>query len=383
MNITIVSDVYGISDNGTCVTCKNLASNMLKRGHNVTILSPFAGEKESGINYVELPQRKFCGLNFILTKNGVCLAKPIKAKIIEAVKETDVVHLLLPFKTSRATLPILRELKKPFTCGFHCQAENVTSHLGCMRSKIINSFIYRRFYDKFYKFAHFVHTPSQFCADVLRKIGFINEIYVISNGVNPKFKKIEIEKPDELKDKFIIVNTGRYVKEKRTKVLIDAVKKSKHEKNIQLIILGQGPDEKKLRRKAKNLTNEAIFGYLPFQDFLNALNYGDLYVHPSEIELEGISCLEAMACGLPCIFSDSKASATKYYAKDDRPLFKCNDAENLAGKIDYLYEHPEERKELADYYLEYSKKFEMEKAMEKMEQMFKDAITFYKDFYKK
>jgi len=384
MNITIISDVYGISDNGTCVTCKNLALQMLKRGHNVTLVSPFEGENESGINYIELPIRQIGGLRFILEKNGVRLAKPIKEKILQGIKDADVVHLLLGFKTSRATLPLLKELKIPFTSAFHSQAENVTSHIGLIHSKCANAYIYRRFKRKFYKNVHFVHTPSQFCADILKENGFNNEFCVISNGFNPNFKKLSnVQKPDYLKNKFVVLNTGRYCKEKRTKILIDAIKHSKHEKDIQLILLGQGPDGKKLKKYGKKLTNKPITNYLPFDEFLNTLNYADLYVHPSEIEIEGISCLEAMACGLPCIFSDSIASATRYYAKDDRSLFECNNSRNLAEKIDYLYEHPEDRKELSDYYLEFSKNFEMDKAMDKMEQMFKDAITYYKDFYKK
>ena len=384
MNITIISDVYGISDNGTCVTCKNLALQMVKRGHNVTIISPFAGENESGINYIELPIRHFWALNFILEKNGVRLAKPIKEKIIQGIKNADIVHLLLGFKTSRATLPLLFKYKIPFTTAFHAQAENISSHIGLIHSKSFNRYLYNRLYKKFYSKVQFIHTPSQFCADILNENGYKNKFYIITNGFNPKFRKIKnAKKPQKFKNKFIILNTGRYCKEKRTKILIDAINHSKHEKDIQLILLGQGPDERKLKKYGKKLTNKPITKYLQFDKFLNTLNYADLYVHPSEIEIEGISCLEAMACGLPCIFSDSKASATRYYAKDGRSLFKCNDAENLAEKIDYLYEHPEERKKLANYYLGFSKNFEMDKAMDKMEQMFKDAITFYKDFYKK
>ena len=382
MNITIIADVYGTSNNGTSVTCNNLARRMVERGHNVTIVSTNKGENESGIKYIQLPKRKFGGLGFIVEKNGVELAKPDREKIIEGIKDADVVHLLVCFKTSIATIPILKEYKKPFTSAFHTQPENVTAHFGCMNVKFINNALYRRFKKKFYDKALFLHAPSQFLVDTLKKHGYTNRFYVISNGVNPKFKPLEnVEKPESMKDKFVIVNTGRYCKEKRTKLLIDAVAQSKHEKDIQLICLGQGPDINKLKRRAKKLTNYPVFGYLPFKDFLDALNYGDLYVHPSNVELEGISCLEAMACGLPCIFSDSENSASRYFAKDDRCLFKHDNAKDLAKKIDYLFENEKERKELADYYLEYSKNFEMNSAMDKMEQMFKDAIEYYTNYY--
>ena len=383
MNITIIADVYGVANNGTATGCRNLAMRLQERGHQVTILSTFEGENKTGIKYVQLPKRKLLGLYKILEKNGVALAKPIDKKIVEAVANADVVHCLVGFKTSRSSIPILRQMHKPYTAGFHSQAENVTSHLHCMNSKLINGYIYRRFNRKFYKNVEFVHTPTQFIADILAEYKYSNRFCVITNGVNPAFKKIEVERPKKYDGKFIIVNTGRYCKEKRTKVLIDAIKKSKYEDKIQLICLGQGPDEKKLKKRAKNLTNKAEFGFWSFEDMLASLNYGDLYVHPSDVEIECLSCLEAMVCGMPCIFSDAKTTATNTFAYDERCLFKHGDAEDLAKKIDYFIEHPNERKQIADYNLEYSKNFDQNKAIDKMENMWQQAIKYYNDYYKR
>ena len=278
MKITIIADVYGVANNGTATGCRNLAMRLQERGHQVTILSTFAGEDKTGIKYIQLPKRKLFGFYKILEKNGVMLAKPIDKKIVEAVADADVVHCLVGFKTSRAAIPILRQMHKPYTAGFHSQAENVTSHLHCMNSKIINGYIYRRFYRKFYKNVEFVHTPTQFIADILAEYKFSNRFCVITNGVNPAFKKIEVERPEKYKDKFVIVNTGRYCKEKRTKVLIDAIKKSKYENRIQLICLGQGPDEKRLKKRAKKLTNKAGFGWGSFEDRVGARKGGDCYM---------------------------------------------------------------------------------------------------------
>jgi len=381
MKITIIADVYGVANNGTATGCRNLAMRLQERGHQVTILSTFAGENETGIKYIQLPKRKLLGFYRIAEKNGVALAKPIDKKIVEAVVDADVVHCLVGFKTSRTAIPILRQLHKPYTAGFHSQAENVTSHLHCMNSKVINGYIYKRFNRKFYKYVEFVHTPTQFIADILARYKFSSRFCVITNGVNPAFKKIDVERPQKYKDKFIIVNTGRYCKEKRTKVLIDAIKKSKYESKIQLICLGQGPDEKRLKRRAKKLTNKAEFGFWSFEDMLGALNYGDLYVHPSDVEIECLSCLEAMVCGMPCIFSDAPTTATNKFAYDERCLFKHGDADDLAKKIDYFIEHPDERKQIADYNLEYSKNFDQQKAIDKMEEMWRDAIAYYEDYY--
>ncbi len=72
----------------------------------------------------------------------------------------------------------------------------------------------------------------------------------------------------------------------------------------------------------------------------------DLYVHAATVEVECMTVLEAMGCGLPLLIADSPKSATKQFALDDRSLFPCNDAQKLSEKIDYWVEHPAELKEV-------------------------------------
>jgi hypothetical protein len=53
----------------------------------------------------------------------------------------------------------------------------------------------------------------------------------------------------------------------------------------------------------------------------NTLDTADLFVHSSIVELESLSSLEAIGCGLTCLVSDSKYSAARQFALDERFLF--------------------------------------------------------------
>lgn len=64
----------------------------------------------------------------------------------------------------------------------------------------------------------------------------------------------------------------------------------------------------------------------------------DLYVHCANIEVEGMSCMEAFACGCVPLISDARLSSTKSFALHKCNLFKHGDALDLARKIDYFYE---------------------------------------------
>ena len=60
---------------------------------------------------------------------GVPFARIIKDNL-KALEGVDVVHVMIPFALGRATLREARKRGIPVTAGFHCQAENFTSHLN-------------------------------------------------------------------------------------------------------------------------------------------------------------------------------------------------------------------------------------------------------------
>ena len=108
-----------------------------------------------------------------------------------------------------------------------------------------------------------------------------------------------------------------------------------------------------------------------FDELVEIINSCDLYVHPSVAEIEAISCLEAIACGLVPIISDSERSATKKFALTEKNLFNHNSPKDLANKIDYWIEHPEEKAEYSEKYAGFTANFERNSCMEQMYSMIK------------
>ncbi|MDY5057756.1 MAG: glycosyltransferase, partial [Bullifex sp.] len=94
----------------------------------------------------------------------------------------------------------------------------------------------------------------------------------------------------------------------------------------------------------------------------------------SDAEIEAMSCMEAFASGLVPVISDSSRSATPQFALDERSLFTAGDSSDLAKKIDYWFEHENERREMETKYAEHAKKYALEKCVLQMEEMFRDAI---------
>ena len=78
----------------------------------------------------------------------------------------------------------------------------------------------------------------------------------------------------------------------------------------------------KLIETGQKLSNKPIIKFVSEKDLIRYYNLADLYVHPSDVELESMSVLEAIGCGLPVLISDSKSSAAKQFALNEHFIFK-------------------------------------------------------------
>lgn len=372
MNITIICEVFGEANNGTTIAAMNLINYLKKQGHNVKVVCP--DEDKRGLDgYYILPKQDLGALiNWRIRVNDVVLAKFDKKVICEAVKDADIVHVMVPLFASRNITKYIATLGIPMTGGFHAQAENFTNQLGLQNFHLANRWAYHWYDKNVFCRAQAIHYPTQFIRDIFEKeIGRKTNGYVISNGVNKMFKPKPSPKPEQFKDKYCILFTGRLSVEKSHIVLLEAVHKSKYNDRIQLFFAGNGRTETAIRNYSKKyLKNQPVIGFFSREKLLEIINFCDLYCHPAEVEIEAIACLEAISCGLVPIIANSPKCATKSFAIDERSLFKVNDSSDLARKIDYFIEHPEEKAELSKKYLEESVNYDQDECMRQMEQMF-------------
>lgn len=368
MIITIVCDVLGEENNGTTIAAMNLVRSLRAKGHEVRILCPDK-DRQGREGFYIVPTINLGVFNGYVRKNGVTIARADREVIEKAIDGADVVHVMVPFFLGRCAAKMAHEAGIPVSAGFHALAENLTVHVFMKNSAGVNRMIYR-FFASFYENCDAIHYPTQFLRDLYEGMYGKTNGYVISNGVNSAFKPMPTQKPEEYRDKFVILFTGRYSGEKSHKVLIDAVDLSKHRDNIQLIFAGAGPKDEFLKKYSKKLPVYPRFEFFSREDMVKTVNSSDLYVHPAEIEAEGIACLEAIACGLVPVISNSPRCATKAYAIDEKNLFQYDSPENLAEKIDWWIEHPEEKELCRREYLEYAGRlFNQEACMDRMERM--------------
>ena len=371
MRIAIIADVLGEENNGTSITVKRLIRYLKERGHEVLVVSPGASGEEG---YYAVGCIDFKMFNGYVRKNGVVLAKPNEELLRDVISRCDVAHILMPFLLGRAAIRICKELNKPVTTAFHLQPENVSSHFFLQKSRPINNYIYKNFLKGFYRYTDYIHCPTEFIAGELRRLGYKQDLRVISNGVDPAFVPGKAEKPKEYAGRFCILSTGRLVKEKSQKDLIKAVRKSKYADNICLFIAGDGPLKAKLERMGQSLANPPVIAFHSKEELVGLIPFCDLDAHAAYAEIESIACVEAITCGLVPVIADSKKSAARFFAQSPLNLYRAGNPADLARKIDFMIEHPEIRERQRGEYIRYAERFRIDLCIDKMIEMFEDAI---------
>ena len=373
MTITVVCDVLGKENNGTTIAAMNLIRAMGERGHTVRVVCSDQ-ERAGQDGFYVVPQKSVGPFNGYMDKNGVAFSKLDRDVLRDAIDGADHVHVILPFALGVAAAQLARERDLPLTAGFHCQAENLTGHMFLKDAAAVNRLTYRVFYRKLYRFCDLIHYPSQFICNMFEAVVGPTPHRVISNGVHECFRPRTVEKPKNWTGRFAVLFTGRYSPEKSHDVLIDAVALSRHRDEIQLILAGSGPRRDAIVHRAqKQGIPMPIMEFYDRETLIDVINAADLYVHPAEIEIEAISCLEAISCGKVPLIADSPRSATRGFALTERNLFRCNDPRDLAERMDWWLEHPDERRACSERYLGYAQQFDYERCMDKMEQMIIEA----------
>lgn len=142
---------------------------------------------------------------------------------------------------------------------------------------------------------------------VLKTFGrqYSKNVVIIAGGVDinkfpVKLDTTAIDKKYKIKNKKVVLFTGRLISHKGVKYLVRAAK----DIEAEIFLVGEGPEKSYLESliAQKQLKNVRLLGYLTGQDLINLYYRADVFVAPSVWdEPLGLTILEAMAAKTPVI----------------------------------------------------------------------------------
>ncbi len=146
--------------------------------------------------------------------------------------------------------------------------------------------------------------------DTYKHFDIKKEIEVIPNFIDlERFKK---QKKDHFKkaicpnDEKLLVHTSNFRKVKRIGDIVRIFAQVKEIIPAKLILIGDGPEKVKIEQLCKELNVERCVHFLGKLDAVEeVLSVADVFLMPSEKESFGLAALEAMACEVPLIASNT------------------------------------------------------------------------------
>lgn len=139
-----------------------------------------------------------------------------------------------------------------------------------------------------------------------------SDFEILNNAIDTKRyiynekKSLKVKEKLNITDKFVIGHVGRFRCEKNHSFIIDIFNEvCKKDSNSVLLLVGDGPLEKEIKKKVNNLGLEDKVKFLGARDDVNDLMQGmDVFLLPSLYEGFPLTMIESQASGLDCIISD-------------------------------------------------------------------------------
>lgn len=361
MRILIVTDLYPPNIGGVPTVTHGLAHDLASRGHQVWVVAPSHGSHDAHSLEHNVRVYRFSSFEWP-TYEGLRIPFLPFVPIRNLLKKADphIIHIHSPIVLGNIAQILGGGLRKPVIITNHYLPINMSRSLSAdpVMAKPFNNITYS-YLVSFCNRSEYVTAPTATALNLLYEHGLRAPAGVISNGIDLK-KYSPGERNEQVLqrlnlplDRPIVLHVNRLSEEKRINVLLDAA--AKLTSNAYIALSGTGPAEAELREQVERLNlgdRVAFLGFARDADLLALRRLSDVFVIPSEADLQSLATMEAMACGLPVIAAHSYALPELAHHGENGYLFQPGNSDELAGYIDELIGDAELRKRMGAKSLE-------------------------------
>ena len=230
----------------------------------------------------------------------------------------------------------------------------------------------------------FVTSVSQSLKDnTLKLFNIKNEIEVIPNFIEITKNKIQSDVPCQRSvmaepNERIITHISNFRKVKRIPDVIKIFYNIQKQIPAKLMMVGDGPEKEKAELLCKELGIEdkvIFFGNSNEIDKILCLT--DLFLLPSETESFGLAALEAMACRVPVISSNSGGLSEVNFEGVSGYLSDVGNTEEMAENALKILKDDVKLEEFKDNALAVAKQFDIKNILPLYEALYQKAINKY------
>lgn len=263
----------------------------------------------------------------------------------------DIVHSQCEFSTHVWARRIARSLRVPLVHTYHTIYEDYTHYYSPSRTvgrKVVSTFSRRLLSG-----TDAVIAPTPKVADLLHGYGVLEPVHVVPTGLDlqrfrPALTPAERKDAAELRrglgitaQQKVLISVCRLAKEKNLDEVLDWVAAADREDTV-LVLVGDGPYRAELAARAAELgiTDRVVFtGVVEPAEVQRWYRIGDVFVSASRSETQGLTFIEALACGLPLLCR--RDPSIESVVLDGRTGWKIDETAEFTQRLDSLLDDPE------------------------------------------
>lgn len=307
MKVLIASDFFAPTINGVVTSILNLQNELEKHGHEVKILT--LRQKESyGYEDCVYAIPSFSAGKFY---PGARVMRSLASVELKELKEwkPDVIHTNNEFSTFLLSQLIAAKLNVPIVHTYHTVYEDYIHYFS--PSETVGKGLVKRYSKTLLERTDAVIVPTEKVRALLNRYKVGTPVYTVPTGIDlenfakgdpVKARKNLRTKYGVAENEFILLSLGRLAKEKNIEEIIRFLKKV--DKEVRLMIVGGGPYQNVLENFVleQGLKDRVIFsGMVRPEEVPDHYHMADAFVSGSTSETQGLTYVEALACGLPAI----------------------------------------------------------------------------------
>ncbi len=380
MKIGLFSHVCYPFTNGVSISVEQLAEELKKRNHDVTIISN--NYEAFRTDYSDTGRIKVVSTPIFYQKLRVpVFINPSLYKEL-GKRDFDIVHSHSDFGQAVIARTYAKLHNTPVIHTYHCNyLEYARLNFGKYSPYIFHQPV--KYYTKLLcQTADRIIVPSSATKVLLEKDFSVKKsVDLIPNGINlDKFAKPS-NRTQELRNKygiaeddFVLLSLSRLSKEKNIANMLFLLQLLRDCPKLKYVIVGGGPEEKELKKIAKSLEldNVIFTGEVPFTEVQDYYKLGNIFITNSIAETQGLSVIEALSSSLPAICPNIPLYQEMITDSENGFLFD-KDGE-LIRIIKMCYNNPKVLPYMGEKAKESTQHFSLTQAVDKIEQIYEEEI---------
>ncbi len=298
--------------NGVSVTLRQITAESRRQGYQLKLVTCVNQKKlntplpSDTLNFHPVKEVELPGYE----QQSICFPSLLKMMRSVALEQADQIIISTPGPLGLGALLCAKLMDLPVKMIYHTdfgeQIIRITNEptLATWADKLINDF---------YRQANQVFVPSHAYIEKLTVAGLEpSKLSIFPRGLDlrayrPAQRDQTMTRRKQLHGDFTLLFAGRISEDKNLVLLrrIASQLAQKYGADINLVIAGDGPELEGLKRDMTNFRAVHFTGRLAPEELIEWYRSSDLFVFPSHTDTFGMVILEAQACGLPCLVTNS------------------------------------------------------------------------------